>query len=116
MLSPLPWPGHQFVFAMIEDAADFVRILLERCGHRLAVKLEQFRLVVQQVKGRRPSVLKQEDDPRGLRSEVRQPFGQWLQGVDRLLFWRRCPQFIGQQCAERDAGKAAAGLGEKVAT
>ena len=82
-------------------------------GHRLAVELQQFRLVVQQIEGRRPSVLKQEDDPLGLRSEMRQPLGQRLQRVDRRVLRRRGPQFLGQQCAQRDARKAAAGLGEE---
>jgi hypothetical protein len=60
--------------------------------------------------------LKEENDLPGSRRKMRQPFGQRLQWVDRPLFRRRRPEFMGQQSTQRNAGKAAASSSEKIST
>ena len=51
MLRPVPGAGHQLVLAVIEDSTNLVVVLLERLRNRLTIQFDQFRLIIDQVKG-----------------------------------------------------------------
>ena len=71
MLRPVPGAGHQLVLAVIEDATNLVVVLLERLRNRLTIQFDQFRFVIDQVKRRWATVLKQEDHLFRLGGDVR---------------------------------------------
>ena len=116
MLSPFPGAGHQFVLTVIEDATDLVVVLLERLGDRLPIQLNQFRFVIDQVKRRRASILKQKDDLLRPGGNVRQTFGQGIQWIDRCPLLRCRTSFFCQQRCQRNTAKSASGSLKKVST
>lgn len=89
VLGPLPGAGHQFVFAMLEDAADLVLLRFDRFGDRFAIEFDQLRFVIDQVEGRRASVLEEEDHLFGGGGEVWGADRQRVERVDRQWRWGR---------------------------
>ena len=85
VLLPPPGAGHEFIAAVLKDAAHTIGLFADGFGNWLTVQFDELWFVVEQVKTAGAAVLKQKDDLFGFAGDSRQSGGEWLQGVDGVV-------------------------------
>ena len=115
MLSPFPWTRHQFVLAMIENAADLVLVLPKRFGNRFPMQTDQFRLVVDQIEGGRAAILKEKDHLLRPGCDMRQSLFERIEWINAGRMQRFRPGLFRHQGCQRDSGKTTARSFQKLA-
>lgn len=102
VLLPAPGAGHQFIAAVLKDAAHAIGLFADGFWHGLAVQFEELRFVVEQVKAAGATVLEQEDDLFGFAGGDRQSGVERQQGIDGV---------VGFECLQGEGAESESGAG-----